>query len=1334
MKASLLAIIVDDNNKISKYRLGRIKDSMLDYLEVIDVTEYQLYYALKTNQITVRGLKAGRKNNVEVSGIDLDRYTHLDCNGQVVGDKARLVIIKSIEDKKYNKVYGFFISNYLGQLRQEDMISAINLAFNIGIANGKLINYNYTRGHGEILPIVGKFDTVDVHNITLYDNNISSLEKYSSIFKPGRISLDEFDTKMNEAGYKYTIKYDYTGKILMSVDDRLKFIPIPDEITYINSGNRSGVDQNSIFNLEAIYISPCSSLDMDRLFLGKDSFPNLKQIIFDDGISTFKFGPDKLRYSVSLEPYLNGMDIKYNVPKHVEIIDHCWVFGSEDNVEVDINLSEFKSLIKIRDSFQGGTLLNSHSSNGDNCIELGTVREIHNSFRDINNKINIKFTKYQESILGFEHLTVDYIDFSEAKNLETIGRGFGSFNNIKNLKKVDLSACEKLQTLPPYSFRDLPDLEEIILPPNLVRICNNAISDCPKLKHIEIPKSVRYILNYVFSGTGINTLTIHNASGSFEIEDENLEVIVDGTTKISRTMFRSSKLKSITLSDDITSIDYGAFSSATVKEINFPLQLKVIGESAFQYFRIGATNNLGSLDLHLCTNLIEIGDSAFESADLKWVILPDSVTTLGNKVFKNVTEIKWLYIPKSVTKVGQRVLQNCGSNYPMGVTVYTQIGSVIDKYCKRNNIITVYVDSYEDALRAEKIIDVPESEKRKLTKLKMLESDGKNSQLFDSSYAGREIELYEIYTRCKKIVQDLSIDLIENNLVSIPIIDLLTQEEISTITNIEKSKPNSKDFELCAYINYITTFSTNHNKLLRPDYFKFLREGKIKSINIFEKSHQYKIITFELELKPLYAELWLVCKGNNVVYCTIFNEDSKLCKPTISNMKEVVAPIETVLKSGTPYPLTLSSIYCRLPNYIFEELSSRLDEQLILIGYKGLKPSDNDGYSGVSKIYLYSLVSQNIIEASASLLSIHNSISKKDIQAFAINNIKHITDLPNTWVNDIKKSYFSQLSLRPFLPDFGLGIDENYLANLKKQDCAYDKYEPCIEWEIGKVLVESNIKKVEQLSKKAADLILSTAYFQKSKKKLSDLNINDSLIDKHIIDNGNYILYILHKSNKKLSSKIIGAKASNMCFMQYTKGAEPEVVTVYGSSVRFESVIYSLCSMYQHTNKKFTDDELKVDNNPVNMDDFRVIVRNGSSNTILNAIEHFRVSIAVHKSTGVVYLLGGQISYTEVHNTYKIFRFKSLKDAVKATYWLYTGKFIYNRQSVKEISPFSSVLNTLLYIDSIRNNVPNDKLDKCKDANGLGYIRQLILDGYPNGYELPGFQGDIFNCCAKQPK
>ena len=149
----------------------------------------------------------------------------------------------------------------------------------------------------------------------------------------------------------------------------------------------------------------------------------------------------------------------------------------------------------------------------------------------------------------------------------------------------------------------------------------------------------------------------------------------------------STNLKSITIPDSVTSIDWGAFcdcSSLTSIVFSENSQLTSIGSSAFE-----CCSSLTSVKLP--DSVTSIGYAAFRyCSSLTSITIPDSVTSIGEAAFSSCSSLENITIPNSVTSIRDSVFENCSSlssiTLPDNIT---KIGSFVFSGCTSLASITI---------------------------------------------------------------------------------------------------------------------------------------------------------------------------------------------------------------------------------------------------------------------------------------------------------------------------------------------------------------------------------------------------------------------------------------------------------------------------------------------------------------------------------------------------------------------------------------------------------------------------------------------------------------------
>ncbi len=253
---------------------------------------------------------------------------------------------------------------------------------------------------------------------------------------------------------------------------------------------------------------------------------------------------------------------------------------------------------------------------------------------------------------------------------------------------------------------------EVVIPNSVTTIGESAFEDAKSLKSLTIPNSVTSIGYAAFiRTTSMTSLAVDGANPKFSSDTQgvlyNKEktiliqaplakssiIIPSSVTTIGESAFEDAKmLRSLTIPNSVTTIGDFAFNGLTsLRSLTIPNSVTKIGFFSFSRltsltsFTVDDANPEFSSDTQgvlynkkktividaailakstiiIPNSVTTIGDSAFNGlTSLKSLTIPNSVTTIGSYAFANATSLRSLTIPKSVTTMGISAFANLTS-------------------------------------------------------------------------------------------------------------------------------------------------------------------------------------------------------------------------------------------------------------------------------------------------------------------------------------------------------------------------------------------------------------------------------------------------------------------------------------------------------------------------------------------------------------------------------------------------------------------------------------------------------------------------------------------------
>ena len=288
--------------------------------------------------------------------------------------------------------------------------------------------------------------------------------------------------------------------------------------------------------------------------------------------------------------------------------------------------------------------------------------------------------------------TLDSYAFANCTALEKISVssvttiGSGVFRGCSALKNISLG--NKLASIGSGAFVDTA-LEKIDVPSSVTSIGGAAFNACENLTSITFNNEYYRIEDGIVYSEDNEIVSI---LASANIEDGVLTVaegysilagaLIDcpSVTKIilptsmlaedgtmAGSLFKSSNyLKEVVLPEGLTAISTSMFQASTVEKVVIPSTVTSIGNNAF-YDATALT------DVNLPEGLLSIGNYAFQNSGIENVTLPASLEELGTYVFKGTANLNKVTISEGIkiTAISQCLFIESGLreiNLPEGIT------------------------------------------------------------------------------------------------------------------------------------------------------------------------------------------------------------------------------------------------------------------------------------------------------------------------------------------------------------------------------------------------------------------------------------------------------------------------------------------------------------------------------------------------------------------------------------------------------------------------------------------------------------------------------------------
>ena len=314
----------------------------------------------------------------------------------------------------------------------------------------------------------------------------------------------------------------------------------------------------------------------------------------------------------------------------------------------------------------------------DNCVNLKTVT-IEDGVETIGREF-LKNTAVTEITLP-ESLTsadnalggaqeLEKVTFAEGSRSVPTGllRRYAVSDPGSNVSEVILP--ESVTEIGNSAFYNCDFLTEIKLPGELEKIGNNAFYGCDGLGKIEVPGTVTAIENNAFEACANLKSVVLNADGAgadlvlgfsaFEGCVSLTEITIPANvTEVGNFMFEGAvNLKTVTIEDGVETIGREFLKNTAVTEITLPESLTSADNA------LGGAQELEKVTFaegsrSVPTGLLRRYAVSDPGSNVSEVILPESVTEIGNSAFYNCDFLTEIKLPRELERIGNNAFYDC---------------------------------------------------------------------------------------------------------------------------------------------------------------------------------------------------------------------------------------------------------------------------------------------------------------------------------------------------------------------------------------------------------------------------------------------------------------------------------------------------------------------------------------------------------------------------------------------------------------------------------------------------------------------------------------------------
>ena len=288
---------------------------------------------------------------------------------------------------------------------------------------------------------------------------------------------------------------------------------------------------------------------------------------------------------------------------------------------------------------------------------------------------------------------------------------------------------DQVETVPAYICKNLSKIDTIVLPPSVKALGQNAFKYCTSLKSINLPQTQKTLPVGIFEGcTALEsielpaTLTTFSTDVFYGCTKLSNVTLHEGITTIGERAFYNCKLSSVTIPSTVTSIGNGAFKGNPLTSVTWlPVTCSTGTDDSAPFYSTSSQitsftfgDNVQVVPAYLCKSMnkldtivlpatvTSVGQSAFMyCTSLKEMEFPKGIKTVATSVLEGCTKLEKVVIPASVTTINQDAFYSCSglqAIYNYAITPQTITERAVNSVNKQTCILYVpmdYLDRYK---------------------------------------------------------------------------------------------------------------------------------------------------------------------------------------------------------------------------------------------------------------------------------------------------------------------------------------------------------------------------------------------------------------------------------------------------------------------------------------------------------------------------------------------------------------------------------------------------------------------------------------------------------------